>query len=110
MISKKLIMIGSIIAIVLMGFSVTHEVNAAEENNVRTARKTAHMTFEEAISNSSILRTMYEQIENDILPNVWPYYTARIQFRGVNIFVKGSLQQWLYFFKQQRIYKRTHQQ
>ena len=108
--TRKLVLITGILAIAFMSFAVTQKVNAAEDTHVKTTRKTAQMTFEEAISNESILLAMYDQIENDILPNVWPYYTARIQYRGVNVFIIGSLQEWLYFFKQQRIYKRTRQQ
>ena len=104
-------MIASILAIALMGFAVTQEVNSAEVHNVRTTRKAAQMTFDEATMNASILKAMYEQIPSNIFPNEWPYYfTARIQFRGVDISIHGSLAQWIYFFKQQRIYKRTHQQ
>src|SRR5210317_676972 len=96
--TRKPVMIAGILAIVVMSFSISQMVNATEDPRQKIEKKVAHLTFDEAIQNPGILKAMYEQVENNIIPQHWPYYTARIQYRSVSIFVQGSLQQWNYFF------------
>ena len=108
--TSKLVMIASILAIAVMSLSFSQSLNAGEDLKDRSARKVSHMTFEQAIQNAGILEAMYDQIEYNILPHNWPYYTARIQYRGTNIYIQGSYEQWYYFFEDQIIYQKTHRQ
>ena len=108
--TRKPVLIASIIALVVLSFSISKTVNAVEDPRQKIEIKEAHLTFDEAIQNAGILKAMYEQIKDYIIPQHWPYYTARIDYRGVSIFVQGSLQQWYYFFNLQRTFFKTRQQ
>ena len=107
--TRKPVMIASILAIVVMSFSISQVVNGAEDPRQKFERKVAHLTFDEAIQNEGILKAMYEQIENHIIPQHWPYYTARISYRGASIFVRGTIEQWNNFLNMQRRYFKTQQ-
>jgi hypothetical protein len=107
--TRRLVTIASILAIAIMSVSISQVVNAAEDPGQKFDRKVAHLTFDEAIQNDGILKAMYEQIQNHIIPQHWPYYTARIIYRGASIFVRGTIQQWNNFLNLQRIYFKTRQ-
>ena len=108
--TKRIVMLASFLAIAVLSVSISQVANAAEDKRDKTARKVAHMTFDEAEQNPGILQAMYQQIEDDVLPNNWPDYTARILYKGVNIYVQGSYAQWFKFFRDQMKYMKTHQQ
>jgi hypothetical protein len=108
--TRKLIRIASVLAIVVMSMSVSQVLNATESQTERGSKKAAHMSYEKAVQNSGILQAMYEQLEDDIIPHHWPYYTARINYKGNDIFIQGTYEQWVLFFRAQLRWLKHHQQ
>ena len=108
--TRKLVRIASVLAIVVMSFSISQSVNAKENNKDHSARKSSHMTYDQASQVPGILTAMYEQIDDNFLPNNWPDYTARIKYKGSSIYIQGSYEQWFKFFRDQLIYMRSHRQ
>jgi len=107
----KLGMIAKIVAIAVVIISVSPNVNANQalkEDPLLT--KASYMNYDQAVQNPSILRAMYEQIENSFLPPMDPFYTAQVSYRGVKLHITGSYEQWYFFFKDQRLYNKTRQQ
>jgi len=107
----KLGLIAKIVAVAVVIISLSPNVNAKQAlKEDPLATKASYMNYDQAVENQSILRAMYEQIENNFLPPMDPFYTAQVTYRGAKLYITGSYEQWYFFFKDQRLYKKTHQQ
>jgi len=109
--TSKLVMIASIVAVAVLSISVSPNVNAKQAlKDQRFIAKSHYMNFEQAVQNPGILREMYEQIENNFLPPMEPYFTAQVSYRGSKLYITGSYEQWYFFFKDKLRYNKNHQQ
>lgn len=108
--TPKLVMIASILAITVLSFSISPEVNARELPKDRQSIKPTYMTLEQATQKSGLLMAMYEQIDESNLPSNSPHYTAHIVYYGADVYVRGSYKEWYIFFKMKLIYMKQHMQ
>jgi hypothetical protein len=63
------------------------------------AVKTVKITFQKAVHNPMLVKAMYVQIDPNKLISNSHYYTARVEYRGVNYLITGTCNQWKRFFK-----------
>lgn len=109
--TSKLLTIVSVATIAVMSLSITSGVIAKQIlKEQKVIQKSSHMNFEQAVQNPGILKAMYEQIENNFMPPLEHFYIAQVSYRGSKLYIAGTFEQWYFFFKDQLIYRKTHQQ
>jgi hypothetical protein len=108
--TSKLVVFASILAITVLSLSISQNVNAKEFPKNGSTDRVSHMAFDQAIQNSGILQAMYEQLDDSVLQDNWPYYTAHIIYMRSDIYIQGSHEQWYFFLKDRLEYLKYHQQ
>ncbi len=109
--TSKLTLITTVITIAVFIISVSPRLSAKEDQKKQqSSTKVSYMTYEQAVQAPGILRAMYEQIESSSMPPMEAFGTARLSYRGAKLYITGSYMQWYFFFKDQFVYRKNHQQ
>ena len=91
--TSKLLVIASIIAIAIVGISISPELQAKGKTVV-------HLKLEDAVQNIELVRVMHLQLNSDFLLNNQLYYTQHVVYHNnVIVCITGTFHGWQSFFK-----------
>lgn len=91
--TSKLFVIASIVAIAIVGISISPDLQAKNKAVV-------HITLEQAIQNIDLVREMHVQLNTDFLQTNQLYYTQHVVHNNnVIVCITGSYDGWTSFFR-----------
>lgn len=92
--TSKLIVIASIIAIAIVGISISPELQALNSKTV------VHLKLEDAVKNIELVREMHVQLNTDFLQTNQLLYTQHVVYNNnVIVCISGTYHGWESFFR-----------
>lgn len=91
--TTKLFTLASIILIAFFAFTYLPTTKAGD------AKLSVYITFDEAVQDPGLVQEMYVQLNADFLQANQLYYTEKVIYSNVNVYITGTYQEWEMFFR-----------